>query len=472
VINITILARAVSGLFFFKVWEPEMLVLDFYGGTVKAGKILLPSNKRRNVMTISFLSRSRCWLIMLLAFSCIFLFQSFSYAGANELENIRKAIKGKKAHWVAGETSVSQLSPDAKKKRVGTLKPVLTEEEEEATAEEQAALATLTAPAIYDWRQTEGTNAGNYVTPVRNQGSCGSCWAFATTAALESQVLLSNNGSASTLNLSEQLLVSCGNAGNCGGGYIGTASNYIRDLGLPVETCFPYTATNNTCSSACADWTNNTYQIPGWHYVATGSPTVEVLKNALYTYGPLVTTMGVYSDFYYYKNGVYSYTSGTFQGGHAILIVGYDDAAQCFIVKNSWGTGWGEAGFFRIAYSELNNVVSFGHYSIAYEGSNPVDPVDPPAPAPCTYSISPSGQTFKAAGGSGSITVSTQNACAWNVVSNATWITVNSGASRVNSDAVSYTVDPSASKATRTGTITIGGQAFTVTQQGVKRGRK
>jgi hypothetical protein len=199
---------------------------------------------------------------------------------------------------------------------------------------------------------------------------------------------------------------------------------------------------------------------------------VEVLKNALYTYGPLVTTMGVYSDFYYYKNGVYSYTSGTFQGGHAILIVGYDDAAQCFIVKNSWGTGWGEAGFFRIAYSELNNVVSFGHYSIAYEGSNPVDPVDPPAPAPCTYSISPSGQTFKAAGGSGSITVSTQNACAWNVVSNATWITVNSGASRVNSDAVSYTVDPSASKATRTGTITIGGQAFTVTQQGVKRGRK
>ena len=57
-------------------------------------------------------------------------------------------------------------------------------------------------------------------------------------------------------------------------------------------------------------------------------------------YGPLVTTFSVYADFFSYNGGIYSYTSGTYQGGHAVLIVGYDDANQCFIVKNSWGTGW------------------------------------------------------------------------------------------------------------------------------------
>ena len=105
-------------------------------------------------MALSFQSRRRFWLITLLAFSCVFLFQSLSCADPGELETIQKAIKEKKAHWVAGETSVSSLSLEAKKKRVGTLKPVVTEDEEEAAAaEEQAALATLTAPATYDWRR-------------------------------------------------------------------------------------------------------------------------------------------------------------------------------------------------------------------------------------------------------------------------------------------------------------------------------
>ena len=101
----------------------------------------------------------------------------------------------------------------------------------------------------FDW-----TYPTNYVTPVRNQGNCGSCWAFATTAALESYTLIKNSLPGQELNLAEQVMVSCGGAGSCGGGYIGTAANYIKNTGLPLETCYPYSATNGTCSAACYNW--------------------------------------------------------------------------------------------------------------------------------------------------------------------------------------------------------------------------
>jgi C1A family cysteine protease len=77
--------------------------------------------------------------------------------------------------------------------------------------------------------------------------------------------------------------------------------------------------------------------------------------------------MNVYADFFSYVSGVYSYTKGTYQGGHAVLIVGYDHTYQYFIVKNSWGDDWGEAGYFKIAYSQLTNVVKFGQYTILYQ---------------------------------------------------------------------------------------------------------
>ena len=86
-------------------------------------------------------------------------------------------------------------------------------------------------------------------------------------------------------------------------------------------------------------------------------------------YGPLVTTFSVYADFFSYIGGIYSYASGAYQGGHAVLIVGYDDVNQYFIVKNSWGSGWGEAGYFKIAYSQLASPVYFGGSTLTYYGS-------------------------------------------------------------------------------------------------------
>ncbi len=357
-----------------------------------------------------------------LAAFVIFLFSSaFVFADPKDLDDIRHAIKAKGAKWHADKTSVSELSDEEKKRRLGG------HEFEDLLAEALVTSETAPIPMIesslaqVDWRSVEGFS---YVTPVKNQGSCGSCWAFATTAGLESQVMIGTQGT--QIDLSEQILVSCSGAGSCSGGSSATASNFLRDVGLPLETCFRYTAADTSCDNACLNWQDDTYKINGWHRASTDSITVEDMRNALYAYGPFIATMYVYNDFYSYRSGVYSYTSGSYLGSHAVLVVGYDDTLQAFIVKNSWGTGWGEAGFFMIAYSEVTGSSHFGYSAMVYDGygdtpvpdPSPVPAPEPepepdpePDPQPCSYSLSSNGATFKARGGKGSFTLYAQGSC-------------------------------------------------------------
>lgn len=400
-------------------------------------------------------------LVLALILIPLLLLSSGAIGSQDELSAISSSVKDKGAKWVAGETPISKLSPADRKHRLGSLKPLLNTEEKKSAEAELSFLTGLTVPTSFDWRAATGTYVGNYVTPIRDQGNCGSCWAFATTAALESQVLIGSHAPGFDVNLSEQTLVSCGGSGNCGGGYVNYAADFVTNTGLPLETCYPYTATNGTCAKACSGWTNSDYRTIGWHWVATTSPTVAGLKAALYTYGPVVTTMDVYDDFFYYTSGVYSHTSGGYAGGHAVVIVGYSDSGQYFIVKNSWGPGWGEKGFFRIAYSQLNNAVYFGQYTIADEG---YDPVNPPPPT-CTYSLSRTSRTFHATGGTGKITVTSQSNCSWTAVSNVSWITVTSGSTGSGNGTVKYSVAANPNSTQRTGTLTIGGQTFTVKQR-------
>ena len=90
--------------------------------------------------------------------------------------------------------------------------------------------------------------------------------------------------------------------------------------------------------------------------------------------------MLVYEDFRHYKSGIYSRVSGKYLGGHAVLLVGYNDDEEYFMVKNSWGPDWGEDGYFRIAYSEMRSRVFFGGlYSLAYHaggGNKSVEALD------------------------------------------------------------------------------------------------
>lgn len=305
----------------------------------------------------------RGWISRILIFPTLFFALILSWTHANgqtpTLDQVRNAIAEQGAGWVAGENDITRLSPETRKQLCGAIRPSTL-----SGSGPPAALASPPAaglPVRLDWRDYKGLN---YVTAVTNQKTCGSCWAFATAAALESQMLITEN---KTLNLSEQTLVSCSGAGNCyAGGYIELASDYIVSSGLPQEKCLPYQNSDWWCRLECDPVKR--YRISKWEQITWDMGTVDALKNGLYSKGPLAALMGVYSDFNYYTGGVYTTTANWWEepGWHAILIVGYDDANQCFIAKNSWGKNWGESGFFRIAYSEVTGRCLFGSYAIAY----------------------------------------------------------------------------------------------------------
>jgi len=389
---------------------------------------------------------NKAWWAGLAAIFLLVTLNALAFGG--ELDDIHKAIKEKKAKWEAGETSISKLPYSQRKLRASANLPHLKDTDTFVTPEPP--LAGI-SPSL-DWRNYNGAGL-NYVTPVKDQGNCGSCWAFATTAALESYFLKQENLPNNNENFAEQVLVSCSGAGSCGGGYHSTASSYIRDTGLPPEMDYYYTATDGSCTSAVPGWQQAAYRIGSWSYVCV-SPSAAAIKNALVTNGPLATMFQVYSDFLSYRSGIYSYVTGSYVGNHCVLIVGYDDVNQCFIVKNSWGTGWGEAGYFRIAYSECSNNVTFGWYTIAYS----------PAAA-CTYSISPTSQSFTDAIGTASITVTARADCKWSAVSNASWITIGLVTATQGPGTVNYSVASNPNPGTvRKGSITVSGQSVTISQ--------
>ena len=128
------------------------------------------------------------------------------------------------------------------------------------------------------------------------------------------------------LNLSEQIVLSCSNAGNCQeGGYASYASDFLRDSGTSSESCYPYKTANGKCGSACSYWNNNVYKFDSWSYAVYNSTApVDTLKNAIYTSGPVVVWFRVYEDFLYYRSGVYSHVWGYYQGNHFVLVTGWD----------------------------------------------------------------------------------------------------------------------------------------------------
>jgi rhodanese-related sulfurtransferase len=211
------------------------------------------------------------------------------------------------------------------------------------------ALAEL--PSSYDWRDY------GVMTSVKNQSSCGSCVAFGTIGAFEAVIRVEGGP---PCDLSESHLFSCGGGSCANGWYESTALNYLLNYGVPDESCFPYQPYDMPCSNTCSDWQVRARKISSWSWVAQD---ITSIKSSLIEYGPLVTTFAIYQDFYYhYTGGVYHYDgTSPFVDYHCVVIVGYDDDQGCWICKNSWGSWWGENGYFRIGYDEckIQNTVAY-----------------------------------------------------------------------------------------------------------------
>ncbi len=280
---------------------------------------------------------------------------------ALEATDINQAIRDKGAHWVAGETSALKLSPEEIRRR---LMPIEFKKSGPQDKSYRYSAKTYNLPTKFDWRNVNGHN---YITGLRDQGNCGSCWAFATTAILESRILITSHTPDTDLDLSEQAMVSCDDENTgCLGGYPYSAMSYLQTAGIPLETDAPYisgtTGTDGVCTTPMQQ---NTYRVTGFEDV---SISVEAIKNAITQYGPLAAGFTVYTDFLYYESGVYSHVSGVVEGGHMVAIVGYDDEEQAWIIKNSWGPDWGEDGYFRIKSGtnecDIENNVYAIHFAV------------------------------------------------------------------------------------------------------------
>ncbi|MCP4549920.1 MAG: hypothetical protein GY835_25975 [bacterium] len=212
--------------------------------------------------------------------------------------------------------------------------------------------------ALLDWRD----NNGNFVTNPRSQGSCGSCWSFAATAVLESAYLIAiGGGNIPFFDLSEQHVLNCINdyysySDDCDGGFPYHVYRMAVEHGMVEETCAPYAGIDTLpCEADCSDPTNQTYRFNTYNRVCSYE-NVALIKDALNNHGTLSCSMDVYDTFDAYGGGIYQ-ASGTYEGRHAVQIIGYNDEGQYWIGKNSWGDDWGMDGFFHMAY---NAGCSFG----------------------------------------------------------------------------------------------------------------
>ena len=221
-------------------------------------------------------------------------------------------------------------------------------------------------PPAFNWCDLGGC------TPVKDQGACGSCWAFATAGLLELNLLIREGNFE---DLSEQFLLSCNTERwGCRGGW--WAHDYHQwkvppedeGAGAVLEAAFPYAARDDACNPPHT----HRYQIRSWGFVAgewVGAPVVDI-KRAIYEHGPAATAVCVDPEFQSYGGGVFQ-GPGCSLVNHAVVLVGWDDEqgdSGVWHLRNSWGPQWGEDGYMRIPYGMSN--VGFGANYVTHNPSS------------------------------------------------------------------------------------------------------
>jgi cathepsin B len=213
---------------------------------------------------------------------------------------------------------------------------------------------------------------------IRDQSTCGSCWAFGAAEAMSDRICIVSNQTLQVRISAEDLLTCCRSCGaGCNGGYPDAAWLYFKNTGIvtgwlynTTGWCQPYTFppcdhhVNGTygpcgaskptpsCKTSCVSGYNKTYANDRWHasQVYAVGPNVDKIQTEIMTNGPVEAAFNVYEDFLTYRSGVYHHTSGSLLGGHAVKVVGWgvEGGVAYWLVANSWNEGWGDKGFLKI----------------------------------------------------------------------------------------------------------------------------
>ena len=272
------------------------------------------------------------------------------WSPAQELAEIRQQIEENGEHWTADLNEITHIPPSERNQLYGHIEP--TPEDLQKRDIPIMELPRDDPPPSWDWRTMGGT------TPAKQQGGCGSCWAFAATGALESLYKITTG---TQVLLSEQQCLSCNEYGDgCSGGNYGSCVDLWQWFGSVQSSCFPYYGSDSyPCrQSECAvvvrlTGTINVPNLP------------EYLKNACMIH-PIYVSLYAPPSLNYYSGGCYV-GPPTGSRNHAVLLCGWDDSAcsgnGAWLIKNSWGASWGESGFCWIQY----NTCSLGGPSVTYE---------------------------------------------------------------------------------------------------------
>ncbi len=239
--------------------------------------------------------------------------------------------------WVGGVTPLARLPAAAQSRCLGLLNRMPSR----APQVEAATPRGWLFPDKLDYRER------GLVSPVRDQGQCGSCWAFASVGALESQTML---GGVREVDLSEQQMLCCNTMQyGCGGGLFDGAFEVMEQQGAVLESCFPYAAQDALpCKQDCTNRVKAafSFSVPSFGWDA-------MVKTLLWTVGPLPVSLYATDDFMQYKSGVFE---GEAPPGHnhAVLLCGWDDDLEAWLIKNSWGEDWGMQGAAWVKYGSIN----------------------------------------------------------------------------------------------------------------------
>lgn len=267
---------------------------------------------------------------------------------ASRLERVQTEIVRQGLTWQASETSVSDLGAAGFERRLGS------RELPEGSLDFE--IKSLPSELVVDWRDQGGRS---WLGPVLDQGNCGSCVAFAALATLEAQLAIALERPYLAHSVSPQALFAC--IGSCANGsFPRSATKHLEREGALDEACLPYTAgvsgREGRCGvGLCRDAAQRRTRVVRTRTAAASGGSVDQVMEALVK-GPVMTTLRVYEDFQFYRSGVYRTTGGKVLGGHAVSIVGYDAPQRYWIIRNSWGEGWGEKGYARVSWEDTSGV--------------------------------------------------------------------------------------------------------------------